>query len=102
MYFAGHGKHASNRCVHEPFKDDSELSQLNRTAATNQVKVSKELFQLISQANRISEQTGGKFDITFASAGRLYDYRKAVRPSDEKLKNLLDAINYRHIQLNPP
>jgi len=84
-----------------PFKDDSELSRLNRAAANKPVKVSKELFQLISQANRISEQTGGKFDITFASAGRLYDYRKAIRPSDTELKQLLKAINYRHIQLNP-
>lgn len=84
-----------------PFKDDSELSQLNRRAVIKPVKVSKELFQLISQANRISEQTGGKFDITFASAGRLYDYRKAIRPSDKKLQGLLSAINYQHIRLDP-
>ncbi len=84
-----------------PFKHDSELSHLNRTAATQAVKVSKELFQLVSKANRISEQTHGQFDITFASAGRLYDYRKAIRPSDEQLKNLLEAINYRHVLLDP-
>jgi len=84
-----------------PYKQDSELSHLNRTAATKPVKISKELFQLISQANRISELTGGRFDITFASAGYLYDYRKAIRPSADKLQHLLSAINYRHIQLNP-
>ena len=83
-----------------PYKADSELSQLNRTAANRAVKVSQELFQLISQANRISEQTEGKFDISFASAGRLYDYRKATRPNNNELKQLLPAINYRHIQLN--
>lgn len=83
-----------------PFKPDSELSRLNQTAATKAVKVSKELFQLIRRARQISVQTDGKFDITFASAGRLYDYRKAIRPSDEQLKNLLNAINYRHILLD--
>ena len=83
-----------------PFKDDSLLSQVNRTAASRPVKINKELFQLISRAQQISEQTHGQFDITFASAGHLYDYRKAVHPSDTTLNGLLGAIDYRHIQLD--
>lgn len=84
-----------------PFKEDSELSRLNRSAAKKDVRVSKELFGLIDQASKISDMSRGRFDITFASAGYLYDYRKARRPSDDKLKSLLPAINYRHIRLNP-
>lgn len=84
-----------------PYKADSELSQLNRHAASGPYKVSKELFELIRRANQISRKTAGQFDITFASAGRLYDYRKGIRPTDKKLASLLPAINYKHILLNP-
>lgn len=84
-----------------PYKADSELSHLNNRATTQAVKVSKELFQLIQQANAISEKTNGHFDITFASVGYMYDYRKGSRPSIEALQQTLGAINYRHVQLDP-
>ena len=83
-----------------PYKENSELSRLNRTAAADEVKLSKELFQLISRAREISKLTHGQFDITFASAGHLYDYRKSIRPSADKLDKVLKAINYQHLQLN--
>lgn len=84
-----------------PYKPDSELSRLNKTGATSPFKTSKELFQLIETANKISDMTEGRFDITFASAGHLYDYRKAVHPTDDTLRHLLGSINYKHIQLDP-
>jgi len=84
-----------------PYKPDSELSRLNKKAVSKPFKASKELFQLISQANKISDMTRGKFDITYASTGYLYDYRNAVRPDSKKIDVLLPAINYRHIKLTP-
>ncbi|MDH5181402.1 MAG: FAD:protein FMN transferase [Gammaproteobacteria bacterium] len=80
-----------------PFKPDSELSKLNREAAIRPFKVSQELFQLMQRANEISVLTHGRFDITFASVGYLYDYRKGLKPDATQLKSLQAAINYRHI-----
>jgi thiamine biosynthesis lipoprotein len=84
-----------------PWKEDSELALINRESAKHPVKVGKELFSLIEQSIKISELSGGAFDITFASVGYMYDYREAIRPSDEEIARNLDAINYRHIHLDP-
>ena len=84
-----------------PWKEDSELALINREAASHPVKVGTELYRLIQQSQKISELSGGAFDITFASVGYLYDYRKGIRPSDSEIADKIDAINYRHIQLNP-
>lgn len=84
-----------------PFKSSSQLSQLNSEAADHPVRVSDELFSLIERAQKISELSNGAFDITFASIGRMYDYRQQIRPSEEAIQKQLSAINYRHIVLNP-
>ena len=84
-----------------PFKEESELSYINRHAAIKPVKISNELFKLIQRSIRLSEQSSGAFDITFASLGRFYDYRKKIRPDKKQFKTYLKDINYRHIRLNP-
>jgi len=83
-----------------PYIETSELSQINQFAAKRNVKISQELFGLIQQAQRLSKLSGGAFDITFASIGYQYDYRKKIKPSDKQIREQLDRINYRHIEMN--
>ncbi len=83
-----------------PYKEDSELSRVNREAAKKPVVISEELLDLIGRAQKLSEQTHGAFDITFSSVGYLYDYRKGVKPSEEQIKKALPGINYRLITLD--
>ena len=83
-----------------PYKPDSELSRINRDAATAAVPVSDEMFGLLARALEFSRASDGAFDITFAAVGHLYDYRKRIRPSDEQLAAARDAIGYRHLQLD--
>ncbi len=83
-----------------PFKAESELSRINREAASHPVQISEELFQLIQKAQSVSSLTGGVFDISFASVGALYDYRKGIHPSAEKIQALLTRINYLAIKLD--
>ena len=83
-----------------PYKKDSELAIINAEASKHPVKVSKELIGLIQQSIQLSEMSNGAFDITFASIGYQYDYRKGDKPSDQTIATLLDRINYRHIQLD--
>ncbi len=83
-----------------PFKPDSELSQINQHAAKKPLAVSAEMFQLIKKAIHLSEISSGAFDITFASVGRFYDYRKKRKPNQYTLEHNLKNINYRNIVLD--
>jgi thiamine biosynthesis lipoprotein len=82
------------------YKPDSQLSLVNTTAAITPVAVSTELFMLIKRALAYSEITHGAFDITYASAGKYYDYRKGVKPSAAQLAEALPAIDYHHVRLD--
>ncbi len=84
-----------------PFRPDSDLSRINREAAAAPVPVSEELFHLLACAIEFSSLSGGAFDITFASAGQLYDYRQGVRPTEDALARARDAVGWRHLELDP-
>lgn len=83
-----------------PHKPESELAIVNSRASHQAVKIGAELFKLIERSIELSKLSNGAFDITFASIGYQYDYRKSQRPSDQQIKNQLDRINYRHIILD--
>lgn len=84
-----------------PFKEDSELSLVNREAADHPVTISRELYDLIQRSLDFSRMSDGVFDITFSSVGYMYDYRKGIKPSDEQIKEALPNIDYRHLILDP-
>lgn len=85
-----------------PYIASSELSRLNREASHRPIKVSPELFSLVRRSIDFSELTHGAFDITFASAGYLYDYRLAKRPNAAQLRQSVDLINFRNLVLDHP
>ena len=82
-----------------PFKSSSELSFINNNAAISAIEISAELAHLIERSLYFSEISQGAFDITYASVGYAYDYRKRLKPSDQAVALRLDAIDYRHINL---
>jgi len=83
-----------------PYKPDSELSRVNRLAAQQTQPISRELAMLLDKSLYFGELSDGAFDITFASIGKFYDYRKGQKPSEQQRLDALPAINYRLIQLN--
>jgi thiamine biosynthesis lipoprotein len=83
------------------YKPESEISQINQRAFREPVVVDQELFDLIGQAIHFSEVTEGAFDITYASVGYLYDYRKHVKPTESQIKAALPAVNFRNLLLDP-
>jgi thiamine biosynthesis lipoprotein len=82
------------------YKPSSELSRINANAASRDVELSAELQHLISRSIYFSEISHGAFDITYASVGYRYDYRKRQQPGAEWLAERLPAIDYRHVQLD--
>jgi thiamine biosynthesis lipoprotein len=82
------------------YKPTSEVSRVNAEAAQHPVKISKELFDLLSQAVEFSRLTNGAFDITYASVGFMYDFRKHEKPDAKQIAAALPAVNYRHLLLD--
>ncbi len=83
------------------YREDSEISRVNRLAAREPVRVSAELFGIVRKSLELSAVSDGAFDITFDSVGKLYDFRAGVRPDAESIRKSLPDINYRHVVLDP-
>ena len=83
-----------------PYIETSRLSQLNAKGSDGFVEVGEELFGLINRSQGYSILTGGAFDLTYASAGRYYDFRRGQRPDVSTLREAVEAINYRHLELD--
>src|SRR5271167_921164 len=83
------------------YKPTSEVSQVNDKAADGPMKISKELFDLLVTAKEYSVITEGAFDITYASVGYLYDFRKHIHPDEAQIGKALPAVDYRHVLLDP-
>ncbi len=82
------------------YKPTSEVSQVNAKAADGPLHITKELFDLLTTAKEYSVITEGAFDITYASVGYMYDFRKRVRPNEGQIAKALPAVDYRHVLLD--
>ncbi|MEO7806634.1 MAG: FAD:protein FMN transferase, partial [Steroidobacteraceae bacterium] len=83
------------------YKPDSEISRVNAKAFAHPVPVSRELYDLVTTSIGYSRLSKGVFDITYASVGYLYDYRRHVRPDDKSILAALPGIDYRNLKLDP-
>jgi len=50
---------------------------------------------------KYSELTHGAFDITYASVGYLYDFKRHIHPDQAAIAAALPGINFRHMVLDP-
>jgi len=84
------------------YDPDSEISQINKSAGLHSVKADDEVFKLIKKSLEVSENTGGAFDITFASTGKLWDFSQEnfTPPDDTTIKKLLPLISYKNVMLD--
>tara|TARA_R110002074_G_scaffold328305_1_gene498800 strand:- start:331 stop:1317 length:987 start_codon:yes stop_codon:yes gene_type:complete len=80
--------------------ENSELSQINHLAFNEAVVVSPSLFSVLNSAVGISKLSQGAFDITFASVGYMYDFRKKLKPNNNEIQKNLDLFHYQNILLD--
>ena len=83
-----------------PYKEDSELSRVNREAGQGPVQISDELARIVDKSLFYSAQTQGAFDITFATLGSLYNFREGKKADQKTTDSLRDAIGYHHLKLD--
>jgi thiamine biosynthesis lipoprotein len=84
-----------------PHKVTSELSLVNERAAAKPVVVSAEMFALLERAVAFARASDGAFDVTYAAAGQLYDYRTGLAPDEAALAAAQPLVGWRHLQLDP-
>jgi thiamine biosynthesis lipoprotein len=82
------------------YKDESEISKINREAAESPVVAGDELFGLIRRALDISVLTRGAFDITYDSVGQHYDFHSRQRPDENTVEAERENIDYRLVVLD--
>jgi FAD:protein FMN transferase len=84
------------------FNPKSELSVINRTAASRSVCVEPILFELLRNAIHHSQSTGGAFDITTGPLMKAWGFSrgKGRVPANSELAQVLRRVGYRHVHLN--
>lgn len=82
-------------------KADSDISKIN-SANGKWVVVEKETFELIKKAVEISENTGGRFDVTVFPAVRLWGFTtdNYKVPTSKELEEVKKTIDYNNIELD--
>jgi FAD:protein FMN transferase len=85
------------------FREHSELSHVNRTAAEGPVEVDAELFELLETALRISQETEGAFDLTASPLWEAWGFaqRAGRTPDDETLSEALSRVGSQFVELDP-
>jgi FAD:protein FMN transferase len=85
------------------YQPESELSDINREAAERAVIVEPKLFGLIQDSLRLSEETGGAFDITVGPLLKAWGFFRGQGriPSSNELATVMKRVGYRHVKLDP-
>lgn len=85
------------------YKPESEWSQVNRYAAERPVKISPELFRLLSACLEYSRAGEGAFDITVGPLMKVWGFYKGSGhlPHRAEVQAALAKVGYRHILLDP-
>ncbi len=83
------------------FRTHSDLSLVNRFAATRPVAVSESTWELLQIARDVYRITGGTFDITAGSLSHAWGFsrRSGRMPSDEEIKQSLAVVGSDAIEL---
>lgn len=85
-----------------PWIDSSDVTQINRAAGKEWIRISPETIQVIKKAQEISKLSEGGFDITVGPLTELWRKarEKKIPPSPEEVKEKLGLVNFRNIEVN--
>src|SRR5262249_20358047 len=84
------------------YKNDSELSRVNREAAERAIKVDPELFDFIAECLRYSRESDGAFDITVGPLMKAWGFFRGEgrAPDEAELAEARNRVGYQHVILN--
>lgn len=84
------------------WKPESQVSRVNQNAGIKPIKVDREVFELTKRGIKLSQETGGAFDISFAAMDRIWKFDGSVTemPSPEAIKKSVEKVGYQNIILD--
>ena len=84
------------------YRPASEIAQINARAAREAVQVSPELFALLQQAQKLSQVTGGAFDITIAPLVRCWGFMGGTgkMTTTEEVAAAREVVGMRNVTLD--
>lgn len=85
------------------YKPDSEWSEVNRRAAAGPMKISPELFRVLSACAGYSRESEGAFDITVGPLMKVWGFYKGSGhlPHRAEVQAAMTKVGYRHMHLDP-
>ena len=83
------------------YRDDSEIAQVNRSAADQPVQLSQPTFDLLQRAIEWSRRTNGAFDVTAGPLVEAWGFtqRSGRKPSAEQIDQARHLVGYEGLQL---
>jgi len=84
------------------YKPESEWSQINQRAALGPLKVSREMYQLLSACLEYSRESDGAFDISVGQLMKVWGFYKGTGhlPHTAEVAAALTKVGYRHVHLD--
>jgi thiamine biosynthesis lipoprotein len=84
------------------WREDSEISKINRAAGLHPVKVSEDTLANVRVGLEVAKWSDGAFDLSWAALRGLYLFVPGQEriPTDEELKERLPLVNYKNIVLD--
>lgn len=81
----------------------TQISEVNRNAGIQAVRVDLEVFDLVERALRISKLTEGAFDISYASMDKIWKFDGSMKemPTEDEIKKSVEKVGYQNVILNP-
>jgi len=82
--------------VMSDYKDDSEISEVNRDGFKRAVRVSESTYQVLERSVEFSRRTGGAFDVTVGPLVDLWHLAETanVLPSEAELQRACSKVGY--------
>lgn len=86
------------------YKEDSDLSRLNRAAGQRDVEVEPSLYDVIEKSLAFSRLSNGRFDITVGPLVRLWKQAQSKnrRPTEAEIAEARRCVGYDKIETRPP
>lgn len=84
------------------FAAESQISQINRQAGINKVKVDPQLVKMILHAKEMSEKMDGAFDVSVGALTKLWGvgHKDDYVPAMSEIKATLQLVDYRQIEVD--
>ena len=84
------------------YREHTEVSAINRTAAAHPIEVEPRLFSLLELCAWLHTTTGGAFDVTSGPLSRSWGFlkREGRWPSDDEINAALENVGFNNVELD--